>query len=289
MFRMRGEAKRMHQQPNAPQAIAGVLDSGLRLFKASFSRTVGLAAIFALPLALTNLPGLVARAGGLPQQGDSDAALWFSIALAAPFAGMFIVLGEILVLAAQMHAVAMGQPLGFGAALARGLRRLPAALAFALLYAAPILLGFAALQIARPVSPLLDISFLVLALLFASVFLVYWYFAPLLIVVEGSGPLRAMKRSLHLVRSHWWRTAVIITVASLIWFGLGGMATLLSIAMEVSEDGFMLVLTLALVALDFLAQGLGGMIMVGVSLALLHDLRLRRSGADLAERADALQ
>ena len=278
----------MYQQPDAPQSIAGVLDSGLRLFKASFSRTVGLAAIFALPLALINLLNLAARAGGSPQQGDFAAALWFSVALAVPIVGMFIVLCEILVLAAHMHALAMGQPSGFGAALARGLRRFPAALVFMLLYVVLIFLAFAVLLV--PLAPLiLRFSFLALALFFALVFFVYWYFTPLLIVVEGTGPFRAMKRSLYLVRGHWWRTAVIITVTSLIWFGLAGATALLGIAMTVSEDGLILGLAFALFVLDFLVQGLGGMIMVGVSLALLYDLRLRRSGADLAERADALQ
>ena len=96
-----------------------------------------------------------------------------------------------------------------------------------------------------------------------------------------------MKRSLHLVRGNWWRSAIVITLATLIWSALGAIAGLLNAANMFSEAGRWMS-GLAFI-FDVLSQGFGALFMSAASLALLHDLTLRRGGADLAERIDTLQ
>lgn len=284
----------MYQRPDAPQTIGGVLDSGLRLFKASFSQTAGLAAFFALPLALPELLNPATAVGGFPQEAAAPPpSLLPAGYFGAMIVGMFVSLYGYLAVLARMHALEVGQPSGFGAALHCALRRFPAALAFMLLYVVVILLGFAALAgtvglAATNLSYLLVLSPLVLGvLILVFALFIYWYLAPLLIVTQGMGPLRAMKRSLHLVRGNWWRTAIVFTLASLIWFALSAIAGLLSFANLFSEAGRWM-LGLAFI-FNVLSQGFGALFMSAAFLALLHDLSLRRGGADLAERIDTLQ
>ena len=284
----------MYQRPDAPQTIGGVLDNGLRLFKASFSQTVGLAAFFALPLALPNLLSPATTVGSFSQEAaappTSELPAGYFVALTI---GMFVSLYGYLAILARMHALEIGQPSGFGAALIHALRRFPAALAFMLPYAVVIFLGVAAFvgmavfafQNLATLILLLPLALGALALVFALI--IYWYFAPLLIVTQGMGPFRAMKRSLHLVRGNWWRTAIVLTLATLIWFALSAIAGLLNAAILFSEAGRWL-LGLAFI-FDLLGQGFGALFMSAASLALLHDLSLRRGGADLAERIDTLQ
>ena len=284
----------MYQRPDAPQTIGGVLDSGLRLFKASFSRTVGLAAFFALPLALPNLLNPAIGGGGFsPDAAATTPDLLPAGYFVAMIVGMFISLYGFLAVLARMHAVEVGQPLGFGAALRCALRRFPAMLVFMLLYVILVLLGLAAFGGMFGVATL-SLPFLILlaplvlgVLILAFVLAIYWYFAPPLIVTQGMGPFRAMKRSLHLVRGNWWRSAIVITLATLIWSALGAIAGLLNAANMFSEAGRWMS-GLAFI-FDVLSQGFGALFMSAASLALLHDLTLRRGGADLAERIDTLQ
>ena len=285
----------MYQRPDAPQTIGGVLDSGLRLFKASFSQTVGLATFFALPLALPELLNPATGGGVLaPDAAATMPDLLPAGYFVAMIVGMFISLYGFLAVLARMHAVEVGQPLGFGAALRCALRRFPAMMVFTLLYGVVILLGFAAL--AGMIGPIVtqNLPFLILlsplvlgVLILVFMLAIYWYFAPPLIVTQGMGPFRAMKRSLHLVRGNWWRTAIVITLATLIWSALGAIADLLSFANMFSEAGKWM-LGLAFI-FEVLGQGFGALFMSAASLALLHDLILRRGGADLAERIDTLQ
>lgn len=284
----------MYQRPDAPQTIGGVLDSGLRLFKASFSRTVGLAAFFALPLALPNLLNPAIGGGGFsPDAAATTPDLLPAGYFVAMIVGMFISLYGFLAVLARMHAVEVGQPLGFGAALRCALRRFPATLVFMLLYVILVLLGLAAFGGMFGVATL-SLPFLILlaplvlgVLILVFVLAIYWYFAPPLIVTQGMGPFRAMKRSLHLVRGNWWRSAIVITLATLIWSALGAIAGLLNAANMFSEAGRWMS-GLAFI-FDVLSQGFGALFMSAASLALLHDLTLRRGGADLAERIDTLQ
>lgn len=285
----------MYQRPDAPQTIGGVLDSGLRLFKASFSRTVGLAAFFALPLALPNLLNPAIGGGGFsPDAAATTPDLLPAGYFVAMIVGMFISLYGFLAVLARMHAVEVGQPSGFGVALRCALRRFPATLVFMLLYVVVILLGFAVfggmfgLIVTQNLTLLILLSPLALgALILVFVLAIYWYFAPPLIVTQGMGPFRAMKRSLHLVRGNWWRSAIVITLATLIWSALGAIAGLLNAANMFSEAGRWMS-GLAFI-FDVLSQGFGALFMSAASLALLHDLTLRRGGADLAERIDTLQ
>ncbi len=54
-------------------------------------------------------------------------------------------------------------------------------------------------------------------------------FAPVLCVVDGSGPFAALRRSAQLVRGHWVPAATVVTVPTLIYLGIGSTVSSLTL------------------------------------------------------------
>ncbi len=278
----------MYEPPTSPQLIGGVLDGAVKLFKTSFSQTIGLAVVAGVGGSLWRLfDNSLERALSM-MDGTFDPALeipgWNLLALPISLVvSIYFYLGVL----ARMDAVAHGRPITVGEALWRGLRRFPALLLCLLAYSAILGLSiFPTVLLIVAAGPIGLLGFLMMVP--ALVLLVYWYFAPFLLVAENIGAVAALRRSFNLVRGNWGRTVVILMVA---YFVLLVVMTLVAMvgAAVVRVAGFVDIgIDAAVFAIEAVSSAVTIPFMVSVSLAMLYDLKLRRGGADLAARIEAV-
>lgn len=256
----------MYQRATAPQSIGGVLDSGFRLFKACFKDT----------FALAFLAGLAAAPFGVlgQQLAESGPGVGAGLAL---FAAVIVFICVALVLSAtiftRVDAVANNVDLPVGAALSYGARRAPALFVASLLYGLAVGGG------------------LILLIVPGIIFGVWLIFGPQIAIIEKLGPVASLSRSRRLVRGHWWRTAALLTVVSIIIFVLYmilGIIAGVVVAMN-AED---IAATGALPwYVDFVLNPLLSAVTTpfaySMFIATFYDLKNRHEGGDIAERIAA--
>jgi membrane-anchored glycerophosphoryl diester phosphodiesterase (GDPDase) len=104
-----------------------------------------------------------------------------------------------------------------------------------------------------------------------------WMAMPLLIL-EGSGPIDAMKSSLRLVRGNWWRTLAMLLVMIAIYFVfivLGIFIVAMAVQLERGADIAVVTATSTVFAISLGA--FIGPLFAAVMLAVLGDLQVRRA------------
>jgi hypothetical protein len=256
----------MYEQPAAPLSIGGVLDSGIKLFKASFNQVVWLAVAAGF---ISQLSGLMMGQGmgadGVPELGTM-AALTLLVVMAASLVLFAAVVG-------RMDAVHRGAPISYGESLSLGVGCSLPLLGCFILYVLAIAIG----------SVLLIVPGLILMLSLM--------FAPYMIIIEGKGVIACLKDSHNLVWGNWWRTAAIISIAGFILMAaymLFGIALVAVVAVEgtASATGGM---TLTQAVLSALFNGLLTPFFYAMTLAVYYDLRVRRDGGDLAAKIEAAE
>ena len=298
----------MYQQPPAPQTIGGVLDSAIGLFKAAWIPALAMAVACAAASSVPSLLGVAVPEPMIASPPPEDLTPEFmseymgamALLLLVYFVSLPLVLLFGLGLVAQMHATQRGDVLGWRDALTIAGRRFLHALlctivlivAVGVVYLGVVFVGVIALMtmLVAGTPSTASAIILVLALaLFASipivVLMVYWGFALPLIVTQNLAAFAALGRSWSLVRGHWWRTLLILTIATFI---------IVVITILVSFGAFFAGLApsvMARSAILFLISTLSGTVttpmFVAVLLAVLHDLSLRRGGDDLGRRIEA--
>ena len=181
----------MYQQPNAPQSIGGVLDSGFMLYRESLSQAYLLAAVGALVTSPVNffLEPYFARTGVSGLIG-STGLLVIAIVL------ITVVMYAALI--ARIDAVARGAPLSMGQALSLGVQRMGTMLLSGLLLGVVIAVGFC------------------LVIIPGLIFMIWLVFAPFAVVIERRGAFESLSYSRAIVRGHWWRTAVLLTIIGIV-------------------------------------------------------------------------
>lgn len=295
--------------PSGPLTVGGVLDNWLRLFRASFGACWALALLAAIAGALIQLtitptlppPGGTALQNYLhywstlrgPATALADIALWFV---------SVVVYGALL--AQQTALVRGGETFSFGAALAKGLSRVPQLLLGTLL----LVLIIAAICIpfgiaAAVMIPLLRHSPLailvavpaviamVIVLIYVTVRLQLWM---AVMFSENLGGASSLGRSWDLVKGQWWRvTGVGFVSGIVIWIlsaGIGAVGGLVIgfIGIHGTTPDAMLRRVQFIGAAGQVSQLLTMPLLTAVWLAMYQDVRLRREGGDLAARAEAL-
>ncbi len=263
----------MYTPPSSPQSIGGVIDDGLRLFRASFSRCWLLAII----------PGLVLAAFEMafplpvqPQSGLSYTAALQAIAnsprvIELDLLSLLLTLvfqGAVLV--REIAIVRADESFTLARALGKSLRRLPGTVLGTVLFVLAVAGGLIALLIPG-----------------------FWLWGRLqlwwaALFVEDASATAALGSSWRLTKERWWRAAAIFSVAVIIMlvftlvFGfVGGLAAALS---HTSLAGKATVLQLFSVGSAAISYPLDA----AIWLAMYHDFKLRREGGDLAARAGAL-
>lgn len=257
----------MYQRPDAPRSIGGTLDDGFRLFKASFSQVFILAFIAAV---ISQIPSVMMSSGvttenPLPQL---TAGLGVTFVLAALASALLY--GTII---AKIESISNNQPLSMSQAFAIGLQRFFPLLLCGLLYGIIVMLGTLALIIPG---------------IILSLTLLFGVYA---VVVDNMGPVAGLKYSHSLVWGNWWRTAAIVGVATFVLMvgmllvgGISGFA--IAAGGSVDPEAFQTNPILNFIVMPLISALLSPLFYT-FAMAAYNDLKLRRSGADLAERIGA--
>lgn len=263
----------MYQAPSAPASIGGVLDDGFRLFKACF--------MDCLPFLI--LMGAAAAVPNMLMPGSAE--LQANPELLTEFLGPVVLLGLLVSFLAQAlcfaaTAAAIHRRVTEGSAnlagsFATGLARMPAVLIGGLIWALACGIG---------------IVLLIIPGIWVSIaFLLFGYAC----VVDKAGPLKGLSASHNLIKGHWWRTAVIMSVVTLVviviyvLFGVaigaifgasiasGGVEAIAAV-----ESSWLIVLATALLTIPMF------MFLVATQYAIYADLKIRKEGGDLAARIE---
>lgn len=257
----------MYERPTEPLGIGGVLDSGFKLFRASFSQVVGLAIFAGL---VSQLPSvmvtLMMGTGGAPDDSSLLSVMLISL--------LIVMLVSMVFFAAiinRMHGVHVSREVSTGEAFSMGFSCMLPLLGCMLLYGLAIGVG----------SVLLLIPGIIVSLSLM--------FGPYILIIERGGVLDSLKRSHNLVWGYWWRTSAIILIAGfivMVAYVLVGIVAAVAIVME-SDAVLSPTYTLIEALVTALLSGLVTPLFYAMTLAAYYDLRLRRQGEDLAERIDA--
>jgi len=251
----------MYQPATSPQSIGGVLDDGFKLFRASLPRVIVLAFVGTLAGQLPNM---------LVTDPQSISAVSTTLLLAV-LASLLLSLGFYGAVVGRMNGEAQQQPLSAGDALALGLRRLLPLVAVTVLYMVIMMLGF------------------LLLIIPGIIFGLSLMFSFYVVLLEGKGPLAGLAESHRLVWGNWWRTLVIISVATVIVMAAYLLVVFVVGAVFALGDTVDFVESLQTVEIIVtpLLGAVAGPLFYALSLAAYYDLKLRRSGADLEARLDS--
>lgn len=308
-----------------PMAIRDLLDAAFQLYRRHFVTFFGIAALPMIPLAILQFYVQAYLGGnmfeemmGLPSSPPIGGASIFDmlpwrtmiVYYAATFglAILQVLIVQGLITGALAHAIAnsyLGRPLtileayGFGLSKYLSLIAVALLLFFGTLLLALLLLGVpsaALIGLSNTASPSAGVGLallasvvligaivlLVLALIFFSIKLLLSTQA---IVLEGHGPIAAMKRSWHLVSGSFWRTLLIVLLMGVIVYLLSGIpATVVSFALTLANptapDQMMRNQAIATL-FGQLGQILVMPLQLGLFTLLYYDLRVRKEGFDL--------
>ena len=250
-----------------PQGIGKTIDSGFKLFFASFKSVILLALIlgalnvvpqFLMPSALEGDPQAMANLG--------------TTMIIAIFAILILSLILTAAMIAKVGAVAQGSSMSLGSSLGRGLKAFFPMLFGTIMYSIAVAIGSILLLIPGII--------LMLSLIFYSY----------IIVIEREGPISALKTSHNLVWGNWWRTALLLTILFVIVYVLLiGLTIPISIALPLmlptQQDPmmFMYVFNISYAIIYAIVTPL----MLSLFVVVYYDLKARKSGADLAARIEA--
>jgi hypothetical protein len=263
-------------RPDQPQSIGGVLDTMLRLYRASLPSLMPIC----LVAAVASLPGSLYQLRFRAQLESRDLQQTFA-ALAAMFTdplywavvvvGVLLQLWVIAALTRQLHAIGSDQPQSTKAALGDAVRPVGPLFLLWVLYFLVSLVG----------TLLLIIPGVILAVSLILGFI--------LLLVEGKGPMAALWASHRLIWGCWWRTTAILTVGAIIlavvYMAVGLVIGLVLLFAEDSSQTFEILVS---AATTFFATLVLVPLYPALLLAIYWDLKLRKQGGDLAARVGAL-
>ena len=254
----------MFSMPAQPQTIGQTLDNGFKLFFHAFKRCFVLSLLSALVLALPYVVTDFPIASGEPST-FSWAALTQFMWVLLPAWIVYLWLHAALIF--RLGRIAQSADPTLTDALAHAFKCLLPIFAAIVLYGLCAALGFIALIIPG--------LFLMLSL---------YLFMPA-IVLDGLGPVQALKRSHDLVWGNWWRTATVITIPTFVliimYMALGFVSGfLLAIGYNLTIGSFQTVIHLFQSAVNAVFLPL----LYAVLITQYHDLKLRRQGGDLEAR-----
>jgi hypothetical protein len=263
-------------KPEQPQTISGVLDTVFQLYKASIAKvwpaTLLLAAASVVPYvylwirlgsdrqaALGRLDGLVFSPG------------YWGMTLVA----MLVSSWGVGALYALQDAIARDEQMSMSEAFGLGANRMLLVFLSFILFGIALVLGMIALVIPGLI--------LMVSLMLGSV----------LVVLERKNPIDALVGSHRLVWGHWWRTALILTVAFVIvivlYVAVAFVAGVLVPMPDVADPVDIVLYTqLISVAVTAVIQILLSPFYCALLLAIYYDLKVRKEGGDLAARVGAL-
>jgi hypothetical protein len=262
--------------PTRPQSIGEVIDTALRIFKATLLRSLPYSVLATVAGQLQNIY-LIVTGRTLHRFANTDPVWWLIYLLGAFIGGIFI--NSILI---RQAAFASGSvPVG-SAALVEGLRKTPATIAMGLLIVLIVALCFVPVfAVPRPYQLLSCVALCIPAVYVGVFFLCSW---PALLIGR-KGVIGSLRYSANLIKGHWWRAVMIYTVAVTMIIVLSvtaGMIVGVLAAFGAARD---LAVTTAVSAVMVVASGAVYMpFITAMTLSLYGDLQARREGIDLERR-----
>lgn len=297
----------MYTKPAAPRSIGGVLDDAIKLYRDAFAKSWPLALIGQVVIAA---PLLVIRLqlAAVPGVGGNPMAVARNPAAAAAYLAIYkspaIWLSYLAVLVAtfglynalivQIDGFATAKPRSVGESIAAGVRLLPCALLLYLVMIVGLTLSMVCVGVVAGILGAMHVAAIVRGILLVAfaVALIYVlgraFLAYVALIVERAAVFKSFGISWALIKNHWWRTATVYTVAIVIVFVfyllIGALNALVFAMLHSTSGAATLVSQLFSIAV--------GTVLVpffpAVLLAIYYDLKLRRDGADLADRVNAL-
>ena len=263
--------------PSRPQAIGEVLDSAVRIFKATLLKVLPFSVLATVAGQLHNIYILVSGRNIRPFS-NSDPG-WWTIYLLGTVIG-FALINAIII---RQAAIASGtQAMGMAAALKEGLRNVPAVVV--ILTAMAVLFGIWYVPLA--VIPVAHRSWSGALLSVPAIYvLVLCLCSWTARLIGRKGPIASLLYSAHLITGNWWRTLlvylvvlamiiVLLVTASLIGVVLTQLVAARDLAVSTAVSAVMVVASVA-VFVPFVSS---------MSLALYGDLQSRKDVADLERR-----
>lgn len=254
----------MYAIATAPRGIGQVLDSVFYLTRRAYLRMLPYTILSTLVSVAPYLYALVTGAFDSPERivtfGET-AGYWIAILVMVPVT-MFLYGAGIV----RIESIAQGQDMGFGASMRRGFVRLGALLVSLLCCMLVIAVGVVLLVV-----PGLILTFLLMM------------FVPA-VVIDGKGPIEALRHSRTLVWGNWWRVATISVVASIIMYVLFMIAGILVGYLAAANGGDPAFVFL----FEFAVTAASGLLMTVFFYALLAELyrevKMRKTGIDISAR-----
>ncbi len=258
----------MKSLPQTPQSIGQVLDGGLRLYRASFTKILPIAVIASAIMLAPNIVSyyVVPNMLAAEQQSGSPVTTAFVVFGTVTIVAMAFNFFFYLTMLHRLGVIAGGGEAGIGESMRRALRRLFTAIFATVLYALVVSVGFALLVVPG-----------LIVMVSAFMFLVG-------IALDDDGALASLRHSHQLVWGNWWRSTTVLTVIFIIY---------LVVYMAVGAAGGFVDASLTSATFgegvaswfgNFVATVITYTMMPSVLVVLYHDLKLRKGGIDLEAR-----
>lgn len=258
----------MYQLATAPRGIGQVLDSVFQLTRVSFFALLPFAVITgvlsAVPLIYMVWTGALndpARLAGMAL----SAGYWIATLGILPV--MFVAYGAAIV---RAEAIAQGQPVGLGESIRKVMPHLVTIILAAICFGLAIALG------------------LVLLVIPGLILMVSLYLFLPAILLDDKGVIESLTFSHRLVWGNWWRTATVVSIAVIVMYVL---FMIIGVAFGIFF-GFTGVDPVTLFVVNVGTTLLGGLLVMPFFTALYveiyRDLKMRKSGGDLAARIEAV-
>jgi hypothetical protein len=297
----------VYTKPTEPRSIGGVLDDGLRLWRLSVPKTWPLAVLAQLVVAVPLLwvgykfPAVAGArtAGALSAANAANVQLlanlfkspstWLAYAIMVIFSAVCYT-----AIVLRVADVETGRDSSLPGSLAAAIRLLPrlllqllvymgVAIAVGIVLALAVGVGSALVGGTAVATTLMFLVFFVLgAFVLGRIFLAWTA-----LILEDAGAVESIRISWNLTRGFWWRCAgilvVLIIIGAVFSLVVGVAAAAIGAAL-----GHGLPASISSQLISLIANAFLGSLYPAVLIAIFYDLKLRKQGADLLGRVDAL-
>jgi hypothetical protein len=262
--------------PSRPQAIGEVLDSAVRIFKATLLKVLPFSVLATVAGQLQNIYIILSGRNIRPfSNGDPG---WWAVYLLGTVVGAALINAIIV----RQGAIAMGSQSASMTALKEGLRNVPAVVLMGIVMAVLVGIWFVPLAVIPAAYRSWSGALLALPAFYLLVLFLCSWPARLL---DRKGPIESLRYSAHLVRGNWWRTVMVYLVVLTMIIVLSVTAGLIVGVLTQLVAARDLAVSTAVSAVMVVASGAVFVPFVSsMSLALYGDLQSRKDGADLERR-----
>jgi len=262
--------------PSRPQAIGEVLDSAVRIFKATLLKVLPFSVLATVAGQLQNIY-IILSGRNIRPFSNSDPG-WWAVYLLGTIVGAALINAIIV----RQGAIATGSESVSMTALKEGLRNVPAVVLMGIVMAVLVGIWFVPLAVIPAAYRSWSGALLAVPAFYLLVlFLCSWPAR----LIDRKGPIESLRYSAHLVRGNWWRTVMVYLVVLTMIIVLSVTAGLIVGVLTQLVAAHDLAVSTAVSAVMVVASGAVFVPFVSsMSLALYGDLQSRKDGADLERR-----